>query len=217
MRGTNEQKQAFATSKDGKRPFSSNSIGVLLPALERLGLPLCIFGVVFLCATFFLTVLLTPDRFPVRIGERVIRVQDLESEEKFLASKQAKLLMLRAKLSEESRSSMLHDVEKLKADILPWGRALLSIDEVRRSFATAGSDPISLPVVEVRGAEGKILLGGEVRDASGRSIQLLASFVDGLRKDPLFQSVSEPEYQQVLEPNGTSVSSFSITLLLKRE
>ncbi|MFA5800317.1 MAG: hypothetical protein WC840_05170 [Candidatus Peribacteraceae bacterium] len=215
MLGFHEPKQAAVPPADtGATP--PRPPRVLLPALGRLGVPLCVFGAVFLLATVLLTVLLTPDRFPVRLGDRIVRIRDLESEEKALVSRQAELLSAREKLGSESRSPVLHEVMKLKKDILPVGPALLSIDDVRRSFASRDADPISLPQVEVRGEEGKILLSGEARSDSGRSIQLLARFVDSLRASPLFQSVSEPEYKQVNAPDGTTVSPFSLTITLKR-
>jgi glycerate-2-kinase len=88
---------------------------------------------------------------------------------------------------------------------------------VRRGFSTSQADPISLPTVQVSGSGGLITVGGEVHDKSGRSMQLLASFVDGLRGIRMFEHVSEPEYRETSGNDGSSSSPFTLTITLARE
>jgi hypothetical protein len=61
------------------------------------------------------------------------------------------------------------------------------------------------------------MIGGEVRDPQGRSVQLLGSFVDGLRGIPLIQSVTEPEYRSDPVPSGGTVSPFTLSLIFHRD
>lgn len=189
---------------------------VLVPALSRLGFPVLLFGGVFLGLTVVLTVLVSPDRFPVRVGDRIVRLSELEAEEKALRVSEATLLKTRASLKTEEKAPVLHQVAKLKATLTPVGRSLLLVDQVRLSFKNASTDPISLPRIHVR-TDGTIVIGGEVRDLGGRSVQLLASFVDGLRDLPTVASVSEPEYLSAQEKDGTSVSPFTLTLTLNHD
>ncbi len=189
--------------------------GVLLPAVSTLGLSMFVFGAVFFLSTLLVTLFITPDRFPVRMGEQILQVKDLESEQQRLAARKADLLTLRTQLTADIKSPVLHQVARLKGDFFPVGKILNAIEQVRQSFKSSSADPISFPSVEVSGTEGKILLSGAVRDPDGRSIQLLASFIDGLRALPNVQSVSEPEYAQHPDANETTVSPFSITIVLK--
>jgi hypothetical protein len=212
MNGLIEPKQSAINTKEATGD-SLRPVRVLLPAIEKLGLPVFLFGVVFVLGTLLLRVLITPDRFPVRIGDRVVPVGELEQTEKTLMIRQAELQDTRAKLDQESRSPILHEVAKIRNDILPVGSVLLSVDQVRRSFGSDTTDPISLPGVEMSGGDGKIMISGEVRDLNGRSRDILTRFIDGLRAAGL--TVSEPEYLQNTAPDGSSVSPFTISINLK--
>jgi hypothetical protein len=185
---------------------------VLLPALSKLGVPVGIFGAAFFVIAVVITLLFSPDRFPVRAGDKTVRLYDLESEERALKSRKAELLETRQKILGSSEATILRQVEKLRADITPVGTVLLGIETVRASFKAAGNDPISIPQVNFDGTH--LTIGGEVRDSSGRSMQVLASFVDELRALGAVTSVSEPEYKTNTLPDGTTVSPFTITLTL---
>ena len=192
---------------------------VLLPAFERLGFPILLFGIVFFFVTLLVTLVLTPDRFPVRIGDRVVRLIDLEQEQKKLLVEKVDLEGKRDS-SIDTRAPVLHQLGVLRSRIVPVGTVLLAIDDVRLRFKTARVDPISLPQISVSpsspsSASGvTIKIGGEVRDGGGKTMQTLASFVDGLRAIPSVLSVSEPEYAEKTDPDGTTVSPFSISLTL---
>ena len=172
------------------------------------------FGIVFMTSTVVITQLITPDRFPVRIGDRVVRLVDLEAEQKQLLSAKADLLTKPSPFT-QSRAPVLHQLIFLRGSVTPMGQAFLAIDDIRVSFRTGDSDPISIPEMEARGSGGLILLGGETRDAGGRSMQILASFVDGLRAIPLVASVSEPEYQKKKNADGTESTPFAVTVTLR--
>ena len=183
-----------------------------LPAFERLALPALIFGLLFFMATFGITMLLTPDRFPVRIGDRVVRLIDLETEQRALLVEKVEL-ETNHDVSLDSRAPVLRQLAMLKPRVTPVGAALLAIDDVRLRFRTPTVDPISLPRVFV--ASGTVIrIGGEVRDMGGSTMRTLASFVDGLRTIPFVLSVSEPEYSERKDADGTTVSPFVITLTL---
>ncbi len=186
---------------------------VLLPAMERLGIPVFLFGVVFLLAMFLLTLVVRPDRFPVRVGDKVLRLSDLAEEQRILLSQKVDL-EVRADPLSAARAPVLRQVTDLRRSFSPVGRVLLSIDDVRAAFTTKESDPISLPSVSVSGSGSVIVLGGEVRGQGG-SMQILASFIDGLRAISVVESVTEPEYKEYHNTDGTVSSPFSITLTLR--
>lgn len=212
MQGFLQPKQADSTPTSPAGEVRSS--GVLLPAISHLGLPAAVFGGVFLVLTVVLIALTSPDRFPVRIGDKIVRLSTLEAEAQSLHERETAIQREREALKNESSAPVLHDVLRLREDMYPVGRALLAIDGVRRGFATAAADPISLPTVLISGSGGMITLGGEVRDENGRSMQLLASFVDGLRALPMAKTVTEPEYREIGTQDGVSVSPFRITITL---
>lgn len=181
-------------------------------AISRLGLPLSIFGVALLLLTLALRLLLSPDRFPVRIGDKVVRLSELTQEEARLRAKHAELLRTRAVLFDEKSAPILLRTEKLRASALPLGPTLLRIDDLRRSFNSLGREPLSLPRIEFDRTTATLTLEGEMRDSGGRSIPLLASFVDALRKIPLLSSVSEPEYTHATDIQGLTYAPFTLHL-----
>ncbi len=195
-------------------PQSSHApASVLGPAIARLGIPVFLFSVVFLAATLVLRLLLTPDRFPVRIGDRVVRLSDLEQEQKLLMEQRADLTNRQGFVT-ESRAPVLHQMRLLAARIPPIGRVLMGAEEARSSFRAGGSDPVSFSQITADGSGATVTLVGDVKNAGDRSMQILASFVDGLRAMPLPVSVSEPEYVQRTHPDGTVSSPFTIHISL---
>lgn len=207
----------YAQPKQVENVRSPVSGPVLIPAIARLGLPIGIFGIAFLLIALSLTILFSPDRFPVRIGDKTVRLHDLESEGKSLTGQQADLLEQRQKILADSDAPILRQVKKLRSLLLPVGAAMLSIEDVRRSFSTGTTDPISLPGVTFDASKNALSLSGEVQDSSGRSMQILASFVDELRDITAFDSISEPEYVSRQLPDGRTVSPFTLTLRFHHE
>ena len=187
---------------------------VLLSAIARLGLPLFLFGSAFFLLTIALVLLATPDRFPVHIGDRSVRLSDLESEQKKLLREQVDLES-RTGSPLESRAPVLHQVAQLRRRSIPVGSVLLEIDVLRASFISGDIDPISLSKIDVFGSGTTIRLTGEVHAQRGQSVQILASFVDGLRAFALVDSVSEPEYTEQPRADGTGSAPFSFLLSLK--
>lgn len=195
-------------------PAAQGEKGVLVPALAKLGMPVLIFGGTFLVIAVALSHLVSPDRFPVRVGDKVVRLVDLESEERALKAAQAELLADRQELLKDADTTVLHRVATLKSSMVSIGSVMMAVDDVRRSFRIGSNDPIAIPSVSFDGTAGTLTLGGTVHDMGGRSIQVLASFVDGLRKVSLIKSVSEPEYTSVTADDGSTTSPFTLTITL---
>lgn len=203
--------------KPAEKTVDTKDGAVLVPAIARLGLPVGIFGATFFLIALSLTMLFSPDRFPVRVGDKTVRLHELESEEKGLQNKKAELTEERRRILADSDAPVLHQVERLRSEMSPVGSAMLSVEDVRRSFRSPSADPISLPGVFFDGTANALVLDGEIRDTGGRSMQLLATFVDELRAIPDFVSVSEPEYTSEPLPGGGSLSKFTLTLRFHRE
>jgi hypothetical protein len=191
-----------------------------------MGLSFFLFGATFFLLILTVVSLVSPDRFPVRLKDRTIRLADLMEEQEKLSGEHATLLAARSTLDERMQAPTLRQVDSLQRVNQPLGAALLAVDEVRKSFDTSGRSVISLPRVSFDAVSGTLLLGGEVRDAQGRSVQLLASFVDGLRALPVIASVTEPEYRvdpippqavsTAVAPSGGTVSPFTLSIKLQR-
>lgn len=196
-------------------PLVPQGESVLLPAIARLGISILIFGAVFCLMSIGLTSVVSPDRFPVKVGENTVRVADLEEEERRLKVKYAELIEARVTLLNNSDAPVLRQVEALRSGVSPVGSVLLGIEDVRRSFRVADADPIAIPTVNFSFERRTVTLGGEVQDAAGRSMQILASFVDGLRAIPSVASVSEPEYRMTTLQDGGTSSPFTITVGLR--
>lgn len=190
----------------------------LLPALRDLGMPVFLFGVVFLGLTIGMTALLSPDRFPVHVAGKVIRLADLAAEEDRLHTEQNELTLRRQELiASQDAAPVLQAVMERKAEIFPVGSVLLGVEAARLSLRTNNLDPISLPRVEYRSDTHLLTLGGAVTDPTGGSNHLLSAFVDLLRELPLVTSVSEPEYTQELSETGVPRTPFTLTLRLSHD
>ncbi|MEQ1849598.1 MAG: hypothetical protein ABL890_03345 [Candidatus Peribacteraceae bacterium] len=183
-----------------------------LPVLERLGLPTFLFGIVFLLLTTGVTFLLTPDRFPVHVGGKVIRLADLAAEEQRLQDELDQLNQNREELvKSQDNAPILSQVYARRAEMLPIGTTLLSVESLRSSFRTTTIDPIAIPGVTFDSVTRSLVLRGRVTDPTGGSNHILASFVDGLRTLTTVSTVSEPEYIQEQTPEGMS-TPFTITI-----
>jgi hypothetical protein len=191
----------------------TSMVPVLLPAMARLGVPVLVFGVLFLFLVWALTLLTSPDRFPVHTGDAVVRLQDLESRAQLLETQKATLEKTRQQLQTKEKAPVLMQVASLSHATVPLGDVLLSIEEARSSLSHAPNALITLPRMEY--VDGTLILGGDVLDASGRSMQILAEFVDSLRMVSAVVSVSEPEYVTHPRAEGGSVSPFILTLTLR--
>ncbi len=190
---------------------------VFLSAVRRLGMPFLIFGATFLLLVIGITYLITPDRFPVYVGDKAVRLSDLEQEEATLQAKKAALQEKSRALDSNNKAPVLQRIADVQKNIVPVGRVLVHIEEVRAGFTTSSSDPISLPRVDIHGTDGSITLGGTVMDPGGRSMQILASFVDGIRAIPMVETVTEPEYISRPRKEGGTESPFVVTLKLRHE
>lgn len=202
-----------------KAPASTGQEKLVLCALARLGVPVLIFGVVFFLLSFALTYLVSPDRFPVRVGDRIVRLADLEKEEADLQQKKISLLATREKLLQDSDAPVLTQVAKLRTEGDEVGLLLLDINAVRKTFITGDVDPIRIPHVDYDGEAHVLTLGGDVIDPAGRSVSILSRFVDALREIPSLhstekQTVSDPaEYAQRDLPEGGTISSFALQIM----
>ncbi len=191
---------------------SGSGRSVLVSTAAKLGVPIGVFGVTFFLIALALTIVFSPDRFPVRVGDKTVRLYELESEEKNLKVRHADLLEERQKILANADAPVLAQIGKLRTLTTPVGSAMLRVDDVRRSFRTPSHDPISLPGVTFDAEARTLTLTGDVRDPGGRSMQILASFIDELREIAIVESVSEPEYTSEPLPLGGTLSHFSVTL-----
>ena len=192
------------------------SPSLLSASVKRLAVPVFVFGTVFASAMFVMTALASPDRFPVRIEDKVVPLGALADEERSLKTQEQSLTQDRKALDAQVPFPVLGQVAALRSDGAHVGRALLTVDTVRKSFALSGDGPVHIQKVWFSLAEERLSIAGEVRDPTDRSIQVLAAFVDNLRSFPIFASVSEPEYVRNHDADGAAVSPFTISLSLRR-
>jgi len=189
------------------RPFSA--------AVRDLGLPVFLFGVVFLLLTLGVTAVLSPDRFPVRTAGSVVRLSELTGEHSRLTAEKQTLEEERdTLLQSQDDAPVLQLVRERRDAMIPVGSVLLGVEAARASFVVRDIDPITLPVVSYDGSTHVLTLGGTVRDPAGGSSHLLSMFVDQLRALPFVTSVSEPEYIQRENPDGIPETPFTLTLRL---
>ncbi len=194
--------------------MSTKQTPAAFAAIDRMAVPVFVFGVVFAGAMMGLTYLTSPDRFPVRIGDKVVKLQDLADEEMALKSSEEKLMAARKELDEQVPTPVLRQISELRQRNADVGHAMQAVDEIRKSFALTGDSPVVIHRTWYSRAEGRLAIAGEVRDPAGRSMHILASFVDNLRSADSFASVSEPEYVQSETADGLVVSPFAISLSL---
>lgn len=189
----------------------------LLAAFEDLWVPLAIFGAVFLCGMVTLSVLFSPGRFPVRLGDRMVRFRDLSAEEQLLVGRQQELLKERARVLSLTPAPMLAELSQTRSDVSASFAAITAIEAARRELATSGIDHVLIETMSFDEAARSIRIAGVASDSDGSSVQILALFVDKLRASPLFSFVREPEYREVRDGNGAVTSPFVITLTISNE
>ena len=190
----------------------------LRTTVEHLALPVFVFGLTYAVAMVAVTVLTEPERFPVHLGQNeVVKLGDLEQEEVKLTARQAELSKLQGEIDSQVPMPVLRQVRMLSAGRAPVGPALAAIGETQRSFRLGQFEAVTLSSVTYDAAHATLILDGQSRDQHERSIQVLASFIDGLRSLPLFASVQEPEYTDRIAPDGIHISPFSITLAFAHE
>jgi hypothetical protein len=190
------------------------SQSALSAAVIRMAVPVLVFGTVFFVAMLGLQYLASPDRFPVRVGDKVIKLQDLSNEEATLREREQVLLQERAKMDADMPTPVLHQVATLRSDDVAIVRALNAVEQARAGFAMSGDNPVRVSRVWFSRGERRLAIAGQVADPAGRSVHLLASFVDALRSSKSFASVSEPEYTQQTQSDGIVTSPFSLSLSL---
>lgn len=177
-------------------------------AVCHLGIPLLIFGAVLLVLMVAMSFLLSPDRFPVVIGLKSVKMGELTQEYRSLQEQTHALKEERARLLSLVPTPILHQLSLLRKDTVSIGATFQKIETIRSDFAQPLHDPIQIASINYDSALKTIVLRGTVRDAL--SIQVLASFVDELRNSGSFIKVSEPEYR--IESPETS--PFTLTLSL---
>ena len=188
----------------------------LSAAVERLALPAFIFSAIFLTGVLTLTVLFDPGRYPVRVGNSVVRLRDLATEHAALLTREAELAKEEQSLDELTPTPTLTMLRQLRAERAPSYEAIVAVERARRTFSLASGNPITLAKAAL--SDDKTLtITGDVADQAGRTMQLLAAFVDRLRDQKVFVTVSEPEYRDELDGSGMPRSPFVITLTLRHE
>lgn len=183
-------------------------------ALEDLAVPLSIFGTIFLLGMIGLSILFSPGRFPVRLGERTVRFRDLRAEEQLLVGRQQELLKERARVLSLTPAPTLARLASLRAARMPALPGLVALETARRDVVTAGRENIVLHAISYDASAGILRVEGDAREEGEGSIRMLALFVDKLRAAPLFASVSEPEYREVRDGSGMVSSPFLLTIRL---
>lgn len=180
---------------------------------DFLGVPFLIFAAAFLIGTILLAIILTPGRFPVRTGATFVRFADLRAEQKALEEKYRSLKAEQDRVSSLTPTptlNMIHDI-RAAAHNRQLGMGIAALTDAVASFNT------SIEIDFFHAKDGQISISGKARDGNGRSIPLLASFIDRLRSDRHFKDVSEPEYSQIRDGEGRVYSPFAIEILLTDE
>lgn len=178
--------------------------------LGRLGAPACIFSGTLFALVLLLSIIMAPERFPIHLQGNVVQIKELKTEVRRLKTLEASLREQRLHMKSDDASVLSSALATAKASILPVGRIFMEVERTRAMFG----DAIALPHVVWTGNIKTLVIGGVLKDPNGRSIQLLAAFVDGLRAIEGVVSVSEPEYTTSREPSGVSTTPFQLTIIV---
>lgn len=174
--------------------------------------PFLTFAIVFFLGTLLLGRIVDPGRFPVRIGSEVLKVSDIEAQKETLLERQEELAANRDELTNLVSTPVYDAFQDLKDGHASLAPAFSALIEAAFAFEDAdGSAAIDLTAITLEGETFRV--EGVVSSIDGRSIPILASFVDALRESEAYASVSEPEYVRIDRDHG-SVSPFSLTLSL---
>lgn len=183
-----------------------------LSALYRLGMPMSIFGGVFLVLVLVLTQLFSVDRFPVRVGERTVRFADLLKEVHALEDELRTLKNQSADVRGLTPTPVLNTVQSIRSTFMAPGNAIVTIHQLTERAASNG-ESVQIDQITFNGDDASVTLFGQVIDET-RSPAILASFVDALRASEMFSQVSEPEYQVIELSDGQKATPFLLTLII---
>ncbi len=178
---------------------------------DFLRVPFFLFAFTLFIGSVLLLIVLTPSRFPVQTGERMVRFGDVTAERDALRAEQAKLLDEQSRIASLTPTPTLNLIHGSRAFAAQQvATATAEFSDIAATFDTA------LQIDFLRVHASALSVSGMIRSDQGRSIALLASFVDRLRESPFFTSVSEPEYRQTRTQDGHLVAPFAINITLKQ-
>ncbi len=176
---------------------------------EFLAMPFLLFSTVFLLGCIAMLLILTPGRFPVQAGDKLVQFSDITAERDGLKAEHTDLLSEANRVASITPTPVLNLIhgQGVMTNIHS-ARAMSAIETAVLNFSSVGTRSVIVEFVHMDAKS--ISLSGKVYDNEGRSVQLLASFVDRIRDSKLFTSVSEPEYKQLRDSNGAPYSPFAI-------
>ncbi len=181
--------------------------------MTRLGVPVFLFGITFLSIVIGVRLILSPGRFPVRLGAKIVRIADLEAEKSLLQSRKQELLSVQEDMRKRVAGRVLQQVQTLRESFVKLPDALSSIEALRKNFTTE-SVFIEFSSFSVLDDGSTLRIQGSVRDAYEHSLQSLTAFTDAIRALPYIRSFVEPEYILEPLPGGGTRSPFTLVIQL---
>lgn len=182
--------------------------------LRRIALPFFVFSVV-LCALLTLSwFLLMPRLSRVEVGGTVRGLGEMQQHEVELRAD-----ILDAEQSRQNLILAIHEPQYLALKAVRNGR--LSLSDVRSHIEAIAAqsvtqvDAVHLTRIDYDIAKKSLVIDGDVRFVGSRSMTVLAAFVDALKSDGAFATVSTPAFTREDDPVSGSHSPFSLTLTLR--
>ena len=176
----------------------------------RWAVSILFFGCTALLLTFVVVVITRPGRYPVTLGDSLLRLKEIDSAVTELRAEEQRLIVASDELRRRTPTPTVKQLDTFSASRTDVGTFLR--DLVRSMHTSHGVD-IVLTSLLLRD-RATVELHGEVH-AGGKSLRVTADFIDALRSSPAALHVMEPEYVLSTAKDGSLFSPLTLLLTLR--
>lgn len=176
----------------------------------RWAVSLLFFGCTALLLTFVVVVLTRPGRYPVTLGDSLLRLKEIDRAVTELRTEEQRLIAASDELRRRTPTPTVQQLDTFSASRPDVGTFLR--DLVRSMHTSHGVD-ITLTSILLQD-KATVELHGEIH-AGEKSLRVTADFIDALRSSPAILHVTEPEYILSTAKDGSSFAPLTLLLTLR--
>lgn len=176
----------------------------------RWAVSILFFGCTALLLTFVVVVLTRPGRYPVTLGDSLLRLKEIDTAVTELRAEEQRLLSASEELRHRTPTPTVKQLDTFSASRTDVGTFLR---DLVRSLHTSHGVDVTLTSILLQD-KATVELHGEV-NAGGKSLRVVADFIDALRSSPTILHVMEPEYILATAKDGSSFAPLTLLLTLR--
>ena len=175
----------------------------------RWAVSILFFGCTALILTLVVVVLTRPGRYPVTLGDSLLRLKEIDSAVTELRSEEQRLIAASDELRRRTPTPTVKQLDTFSVSRADVGTFLR--DLVRSMHTSHGVDVVLTSIVQ---DSKTVELHGEIH-AGEKSLRVTADFIDALRLSPAVLHVTEPEYILATAKDGSYFAPLTLLLTLR--